>query len=303
VEFFGNETDRIKKQFFDDLGNDRYRFKKEYSTERGLLNVAASEKKEIKTGLLQLMQNVILLPDEFDKNKFYFKFGMNKTLSYQQLDDNHKKVLWDLYEEYWQKKQEDLWRYTALMRLPVMINSTKMLVCGEDLGMMADCVRPTMHDLGILGLRVQRMPADPKREFAHPSEYETDPVATPSTHDTATLRGWWEEDYNLSQRFYNSILGEAGPAPKYLSPQVAEKIIYQHLWGQSMLAVFLITDWFAIDEKYIKNRDPKSERINNPAIPEHYWRYRVHVSIEELLDDNAFSQKVRKMVKDTGRYT
>lgn len=63
-----------------------------------------------------------------------------------------------------------------------------MLVCGEDLGMVPACVQGVLDALSILGLRIQRMPKDDKLLFDHPVHYPYLSVATPSVHDTSTLR-------------------------------------------------------------------------------------------------------------------
>lgn len=111
---------------------------------------------------------------------------------------------------YFFERQEDLWRSKAMLKLPALKHASNMLVCGEDLGMVPDCVPGVMQELSILSLAVQRMPADPKAEFGFPDAYPHLSVCCTSSHDTSTLRGWWEEDEGLRQRFFNSLLGQYG---------------------------------------------------------------------------------------------
>ena len=94
-----------------------------------------------------------------------------------------------------------------MKKLPQLTQSTRMLVCGEDLGMIPDCVSSVMNDLRILSLEIQRMPKNPMHEFGYLNEYPYRSVCTISTHDMSTLRGWWEEDYLQTQRYYNTMLG------------------------------------------------------------------------------------------------
>lgn len=78
-----------------------------------------------------------------------------------------------------------------------------MLVCGEDLGMVPDCVPWVMNQLQILSLEIQRMPKSPAHEFGQVHEYPFQSVCTIGTHDMSTFRGWWEEDKELTERFYH----------------------------------------------------------------------------------------------------
>jgi len=176
-----------------------------------------------------------------------------------------------------------------------------MLCCGEDLGMVPACVEPVMKAIGILSLRIHRMPADVKREFEHPNSYHYLNVCTPSCHDTSTVRGWWEESKDTSQRFFNNILGLPGRAPEFCSEWVSQRIIMQHLEARSALAVFPIQDLLGLEPRYFASKDPKEEKINEPSNPNHYWRYRMHVSLDDLLRDHDFSNKLRGMIAYTGR--
>jgi 4-alpha-glucanotransferase len=46
------------------------------------------------------------------------------------------------YDDYFFHRQEQLWRENALKTLPALLNSSDMLCCGEDLGMVPACVQP-----------------------------------------------------------------------------------------------------------------------------------------------------------------
>lgn len=176
-----------------------------------------------------------------------------------------------------------------------------MLLCGEDLGMVPACVPHVMSNLGILSLEVQRMPKNPATEFGNPSEYPYLSVATPSSHDTSTIRGWWEENQAKTRRFFNEILGNPGEPPATCEPRIVEQIINQHLFCPSMWAVFPIQDLLGTDES-LRLSDPHAERINQPANPNHYWCYRMHVDLEQLMDNEEFNAKIFSMIENSGRY-
>jgi len=179
--------------------------------------------------------------------------------------------------------------------------ASDMFVCGEDLGMLPECIFPVMSKLSILGLRIQRMPPDSQKNFAHPNEYSYMTVCSTSSHDCSTIRGWWEEiGDDKRQIFFNQILAEYGVAPAHCEPWIVGKILEQHMWCPSMWAIFPLQDFFGmIDDLRVPN--PESEQINEPSNPQHYWRYRIHVTLEDLLAHRRFSNVIRTLITVTGR--
>jgi 4-alpha-glucanotransferase len=231
---------------------------------------------------------------------FYPRHTLQYTRSYQELDNNSKQLINEVYLDYFYKRNEEFWRGKAMAKLPVLKKATNMLLCGEDLGMVPACVPSVMNELGILSLEVQRMPKNPKLTFGHPASYPYLSVATPSSHDTSTIRGWWEENHGLSQRFFNEILVNYGGAPFFCEAYIVRQIIQQHLHSPSMWAIFAIQDLFGMDEK-LRLQDAGAERINNPGNPTHYWRYRMHLSLEDLLGQTEFNQFIRDQIQAAGR--
>ena len=175
-----------------------------------------------------------------------------------------------------------------------------MLVCGEDLGMVPDCVPDVMRQIGTLSLEIQRMPKDPTKEFFHPNDAPYLSVVTPSTHDMSTIRGWWEEDTSMTQRFYNNILGHYGTSPFFCEPAINKEIVIQHLYSPAMWSIFQIQDMLGMSET-LRRQNPNDERINQPANPKHYWRYRMHMTLEELINETEFNTEFKSYVTASGR--
>ncbi|MCB0543365.1 MAG: 4-alpha-glucanotransferase, partial [Saprospiraceae bacterium] len=174
------------------------------------------------------------------------------------------------------------------------------LICGEDLGMVPHCVPDVMRELGILSLEIQRMPKAAGAAFFHPKDAPYLSVVTPSTHDMSTIRGWWEEDRDLSQRFFNEILHFEGQAPYFCEPWLNRAIVEQHYRSPAMWSIFQIQELLGIDEK-LRRENPQEERINIPANPRHYWRYRLHIALEDLLLEGHFTGEVKQMAALSGR--
>ena len=225
---------------------------------------------------------------------------MEGTMSFQHLDGHTKNQLKDLYLDYFFKRQDDFWRKEAMQKLPELKRSTNMLVCGEDLGMVPASVPGVMRELAILSLEIQRMPKDSKREFFHPNDAPYLSVVTPSTHDMSTIRGWWEEDRAATQRFFNNELGQWGTAPYFCEPWICRIILMQHFYSPAMWSIFQLQDLMGINVS-LRRENANDERINIPAEPRHYWRYRMHVLLENLINEDEFNDEINGYVTKSGR--
>ncbi|MBC8035063.1 MAG: 4-alpha-glucanotransferase, partial [Chitinophagaceae bacterium] len=122
----------------------------------------------------------------------------------------------------------------------------------------------------------------------------------PSTHDMSTIREWWEEDKYLTQHFYNMQLGQQGEAPAHCEPWISRAIILQHLHSPAMLSIFQLQDLLGMTES-LRRPDAGEERINVPANPKHYWKYRMHFPIEQLMKEKLFNAELKDFIKASGR--
>ena len=317
------------------LQNKYWTFKPEFSTEVQILECEqlkiregspdwlVAETNEIKNGLLELTRNVCLLRSAydpnaiesvhsvamFDKDAFYPRFDMEQTRLFQKLECWQRSTLSRISHEHFTTRQRFLWTQNAHTTIPAITNSTNMLVCGEDLGLVPDFVPGEMQNLGILGLRIQRMPAPEQdndsnnnREFGIPSRYPYDTVCSPSCHDTTTFRAWFEEDENRRKKYYSQILGQdISTTPKQCTTETMRKVIKQHLESPSALAIFALADVLAMDGKYINERDPNEETINDPTNSRHYWRFRFHITLEDMKKNERLMGDLKKMVFESGR--
>jgi 4-alpha-glucanotransferase len=305
-EVFAYDNEFAKQHFLDEDGYAGYKLKPAFATQRlvesyfkTLENNEYHQKQ--KQQLFDLISNVILFEVEGSQGQqFHFRFGMDTTSSFKNLDGNTQQQLKELYVQYFYKRQDDFWLQEALQKLPALKRVTNMLVCGEDLGMVPTCVPDVMRQLGLLSLEIQRMPKDPTNEFFHPNDAPYLSVVTPSTHDMSTIRGWWEEDRESIQKFYNHELGQWGEAPFYCEAWINNAIVMQHLYSPAMWSIFQLQDLLGIDPS-IRRENPYDERINVPANPQHYWRYRMHHSLEDLLVLDVFNNNLHQAIKACGR--
>ena len=301
---FHERADEVKEKYLDRLDDERYQMKPEYDTQRKVEQAfkGVTEEKEIwlRDGLYALISDVLFLRDHKDSNKFHPRIGVQLDFIYEQLWDNDKYNFNRLYNDYFYRRNNQFWYQEAMKKMPKLTQATRMLVCAEDLGMVPDCVPWVMNQLRILSLEIQSMPKDDTVRFGHLSRNPYRSVCTISTHDMSTLRQWWDEDYERTQDYYNSMLHRGGAAPHPLPGWLAKEIVSRHLTSPSMLCLLSLQDWLAIDET-LRLADADAERINIPANPRHYWRYRMHLTIEQLLAADGFNQTVKELVKNSGR--
>ena len=303
-QIFGENITEIKQVFLDEKEGNLYQFKEAYNTQQKIANYFADpEADDQKTmqGLFDLISNVILLEEEGSQmQQFHFRISMQQTPSFQHLDSHLQKQLDHLYIDYFFKRQDDLWKKEALQKLPALKRSTDMLICGEDLGMVPHCVPEVMKETGILSLEIQRMPKDPGVDFFHPKTAPYLSVVAPSTHDMSTIREWWEENPALTQKFFNYLMGHYGKAPDTCEPYVNKEIILQHLYSPAMWSIFQVQDLLGMSEK-LRRENPADERINQPADPNHYWKYRIHITLEDLLKAKDFITELKTLITASGR--
>ena len=305
-EKFGEEALYVAERFLEKDANDKFHFNPAFDTQRKI--DAYFEKKvnkskiHLKDGLFKLISNVLFFEvSGSNGTTFHPRIDFPDISSFSYLEKETRRKLNDLYLDYFYNRQEDFWKEQALIKLPAIKNATNMLICGEDLGMVPHCVPSVMEDLGILTLEIQRMSKNPKTEFLQEKNIPYLSVCSPSTHDMSPIRLWWEEmETEQRQRFYWNELKMTGMPPFFCEPFIVEAILKQHLNWPGMWAVFAMQDILALDGK-IRRENPSEERINVPANPKHYWRYRMHIDLDDLINESDLNEQLLSLLKNSGR--
>ena len=304
-EFFGEYTEEVREKYLNETSFSYFELKEEFNTQRKIIDFFVNRQPttdnrhkydKIKNGLLSLCNEVLFVRDKKDKNIIYPRIALQFTHSYNELEDHQKDKINKLYDDFFYHRNEGLWKEEALKKLPKIIEASDMLVCGEDLGMVPACVKDVMQQLNILSLEVQRMPKNPWETFVNPANNPYLSVDTTSTHDMSTIRGWWEEDGGLANRFYREMLGHHEGAPYFAEPWVCKEIIEQHLKSSSMLVILPIQDYIAMDGEFRWDATQR-EQINVPANPHHHWCYKMHQGLESLNERQDLNDLIYTLIK------
>ncbi|MDD7319305.1 MAG: 4-alpha-glucanotransferase [Prevotella sp.] len=309
---FHEDAEAVRREFVEQAGYERYRMKEQYATQRKVEQWYLAEKakgepgrfsmpiESVRDGLYAIISNVLFVRDHKDHGRFHPRISVQFDFIYESLYDSDKYFFNRLYNDYYYRRNNQFWYQEAMKKLPLLVQATRMLVCAEDLGMVPDCVPWVMNELRILSLELQSMPKDTHVRFGRLDDNPYRSVCTISSHDMPTLRQWWDDDESRAQDYFNSVLRRDGAAPHPMPGWLAYDIIARHLASPSMLCILSIQDWLAIYEN-LRLADRNAERINIPANPKHYWRYRMHLNIEDMLGNGDLTASMTEMIRNGGR--
>jgi len=313
----GDNVQEAKRNYLDQYQPGCYNLKAEFANQRRIFDhfttlletdyktATPAERDRVcrlRDGLMGLVNEVIFLPARGAPDCYTPRVTLQYSQSFRDLDGHTRDVIQRIYTHYFYERQEPLWEAQAWKKLPALKNATEMLVCGEDLGMVPACVPPTMEKLGILSLNIQRMPKDPKDKFFHPNRAPYMSVVSSSSHDMTNVRAWWEEDGKVTRDFWYDQLGQRDNPPQFAEPWVCMDILKQHMYSPAMLSIVPLQDYLATDGA-LRLKDARAERINVPANPKHYWRFRFHLTINQLKNAEEFSSSIARVISESGRNT
>ncbi len=191
------------------------------------------------------------------------------------------------------------WRWGGHGRgiLEMMLDATEMLPLAEDLGTIPDVCRHTLRELGICGTKVVRWERrwHGDQSFIPPAEYGPLSMATLSTHDSATLRGWWEESPDERQRYWETLGGQ-GPAPEQIPTDMHLKALSELAQADSTFVILLPQDILAPFDRL--EGTPSENRINVPGtVVDTNWSWRLASTLDELADDDELNGRLKELLR------
>ena len=301
---FGLHAQYVRDNFLTRKAYNLYDLKAEVDTQRKVAAYFADRRDEnslwIRDGLMRLVSNVLFVEDPRQEDMYHPRIGVTREPVFEVLNSEERDAFLRLYNNYFYERHNFFWGQQGQKRLEAVMGDSRMLLCAEDLGMLPDCVEPILDQQRILTLEIQQMPKQQGFEFAHLEANPIRSVATISTHDMSPLRLWWQESPERRQRYYVTMLQKEGRAPEQLPAHLAEEIIARHLYCPSMMCILSLQDWLAMDGE-LRGKQPQEERINTPSDPFNHWKYRMHLTIEQLLEAARYNQKVKTMIQRSKR--
>jgi 4-alpha-glucanotransferase len=293
------------RNFLDETENGIYRLKEGFDNQRKIEDYFNrqgynSKNQIMREMLLKMTDDVLLIEDRKEKCKYHPRIEGQTTNKYKKLSEDDRRKFDAIHEDFFYHRHDSFWEAQAMSKLPPLVDATKMLACGEDLGMIPGCVAKVMNALKILSLEIQRMPKEAWKEFGNTSKNPYYSVAATSTHDMTGVRGWWESDREKAQRYYNEVLKQEGTAPEKAEPWLCEMILKQELQSPSILAILPLQDWLSTDGT-LRRKNAVEEQINNPADSNNNWNYRMHIGLEALVAANDFNKKIKQLIEESGR--
>lgn len=301
---FGLHAQYVKDTFLVAKGFQLYGLAEDYDTQKKIRNQFGDCRDEsslwIRDGLYRLAASVLFVEDPRREGMYHPRVHAYEEPVFEALSSEDRAAFMRLYNDYYYERHTEMWGRVASRRLSMMMSGCRMLPCAEDLGQLPECVETVLDSLRILTLSVQTMPKESGVEFAHLEANPYLSVATISTHDMAPLRLWWEEMPERTQRYYNDMLQKEGHAPEQLSAILAGEIVARHLYSPSMLCMLAFQDWMAMDAD-LRGKSPREERINVPGDCFNRWQYRMHLTIEQLLKESRFNERVKSMITGSKR--
>ena len=223
--------------------------------------------------------DTLFFPDPNEPDKYIPRIEPQNTYHYGHLKEEQRQAFDRIYEDFYFHRHNDLWKQKALERLPALLNATKMIACGEDLGMIPACVPEVMRELGIMSLEVQRMPKVFGHTFVQTEDLPENCVYTTGTHDMPTLRGWLEENSLRTRQFLDSLDLD----DRKITGKTIKKIMDLHEDSPAKWLIYPLQDLLDREQK---NWSPnaKDDQINVPANAKNQWKLRMKILLEDLLD-------------------
>jgi 4-alpha-glucanotransferase len=304
MQQFETMSQDVIDTFLVEVYPDAYVFKSEFDTQMKVLSavedITLERFQPVVSKIIALHTEVLLIEEPNGDNlSFNPRITLHTTYSYRDLDDYTKRAFDNLYNHYFYQRHNEFWKNQAYWKLPALVKATNMLICGEDLGMIPATVPEVMTNLNIIPLEIQRMPKG-ETLFGNCKEYSYHTVCSPSCHDMSTIRGWWEGNIQTARNFYRLYMGFDYDPPRTCTTGLVEFINQDHLDSKSMLAIFPLQDLLGMDAD-LRLENPFAEQINEPSNPKHYWRYRLHLNLEQIIESKSIISLVKEMVKKSGR--
>ena len=231
---------------------------------------------------------------EYEEGNFVSTWFYMDTRAYNSLSVEEKERLSELLIKK-QNESEKIWEKEGKKLLSVLVSSSSMMPCAEDLGAVPLCVPKVLGELGIKGLRVVRWFREWDKigqPYVPFEEYPELTICTPAVHDSSTLREWWDRE--VDQEHFTSFLGLPS-LPRVYNPGTAKVILFKIAGAVSRYRVFQFQDLLHLSNRWYSS-DPAEERVNVPGtLSEFNWTWRMPASVENIAKDEDLIKTIYEL--------
>jgi 4-alpha-glucanotransferase len=295
-ESFGGLSERIKKCYLNRIGNEPlFNLKPEYDGEKNIESLDEDDK--VKVVLVKWQRDRALI--EAKPGYFHRVWTYGDSSAFRSLPVDEQKLFEQVLKDS-EEESEKIWEKQGTRLLTMMQDTTDMLMCAEDLGVVPACVPKVLKELNVLSLKIERWTRkwdEPGAPYVAHTHYPRLSVCTPSVHDTNTLNGWWELELSDEEKAkYLKHIHYKGSVKGGYSVELAAYIFAHLLDTSSILCVFQIQELFSLITE-LRASNPEDDRINVPGtISDLNWTYRIYSSLEFLENYEKFSSYLKTII-------
>lgn len=238
---------------------------------------------EVASILQGLCTETALIADPYKSSHYHPRIALERSRLFARLPEAVQARWRAVSNDYYYVRHNELFRTTALLRLGALTRHTRLLLCAEDLGMIPASVPAVLDELQVLSLELERMPKTfTPTGWVRPEAFPSRSVATTSTHDMPSLRGWWHSlSADEQARYCREELLLPLTAEASDEETIYRHIIEAHLASPAVAVLLPLADWMSLDSR-LWLTTPEAEQINRPEDPHHYWSYRFPRSLKAL---------------------
>ena len=221
----------------------------------------------------------------------------NTTRAYLSLSDSEK-FSFDALLDQKTAESEYIWENHAAEILMKLRQSSDMLVCAEDLGVVPRCVPRVLNQLSILSLKVLPWTREYKEEgepYIPFDDYPEDSVCTTSVHDAVTFRHWLKDssgDKTTAEFLDLPVNGN------WAKPEIITGLLKTIMKTSSRIVILPLQDILSAGKKWTES-DPAAERINIPGtVSDSNWAFRMKDTVEKLKTDNSINNIIDSILEN-----
>ncbi len=194
------------------------------------------------------------------------------------------------------------WEAQGRELLSLIVDSTEMLPCAEDLGLVPQCSFEVLEEFGIPGMDIQRWKKDwgGSYDFSQSEGYRKNSIATLSNHDLSNLLAWWEYEAGcLDETLIQNICKKR----KFDFEEVVFKLFQRESGGHEKLSWnerIISSEKIAVELGVSSLESKELEEVYLSSYQEKQ-KFLKLLDLKEIITKKDYSDLVKKAIKEIHR--